>query len=151
MDRKPLPDDFKDLIRCLNSSDVRYLLVGGWAVGMYGNPRATKDIDFLVATDDGNLANLQEALRVFGSPPVDMKHFKEKGRIIRMGSSPVQVDIINEADGIDINECYGRKEVVNFDGIDISVISRSDLIKNKKASGRTMDLADAEMLERYQR
>ena len=150
MDRKPLPDDFRDFIQCLNSSNVRYLLVGGWAVGMYGNPRATKDIDFLVATDDNNLAKLQEALQAFGSPPVDMNKFKEKGRIIRMGSSPVQVDIINEADGIDINDCYNRKEIINFDGIDISVISRGDLIKNKKTSGRTMDIADAEMLEKYQ-
>jgi len=51
MEQKPLPDDFKDFIECLNSNNVRYLLVGGWAVGLYGNPRATKDIDFLDVAD----------------------------------------------------------------------------------------------------
>jgi hypothetical protein len=151
MGQKPLPDDFKELIRCLNSSNVRYLLVGGWAVGLHGNPRATGDIDFLVAIDDGNLAKLQEALLVFGAPPVDLERFKEKGRVIRMGSSPVQVDIINSATGIDIDECYHRKVIINFDGVNISVVSRDDLIKNKMATGRTMDLADAEKLEKHAR
>jgi predicted nucleotidyltransferase len=149
MDQRQLPDDFKDFIRCLNSNDVHYLLVGGWAVGMYGNPRATKDIDFLVAKDPGNLAKLQNALAAFGSPPVDMEQFKVRGRVIRLGSSPVQIDIINAADGIDIDECYPRKETVKADGVDIFVISRDDLIKNKTASGRSMDIADAENLAKY--
>ena len=146
MDQKQLPDDFKDFIRCLNSNNVRYLLVGGWAVGLYGNPRATKDIDFLVAVDPGNLAKLQKALAAFVSPPVDMERFKEKGRVIRMGSSPIQIDIINAADGIDIDECYSRKEIIKVEDIDVFVISKDDLINNKTASGRSMDLADAEKL-----
>jgi hypothetical protein len=116
---------------------------------MYGNPRLTNDIDFLVAADDGNLAKLHEALLAFGSPPVDIGRFKEKGRVIRIGCAPTQIDIINEATGIDINECYARKKTASFDDIDVFVISRGDLIKNKKASGRAMDLADAEKLERY--
>ena len=149
MDQKQLPDDFKDFIQCLNSNDVRYLLVGGWAVGMYGNPRATKDIDFLVANDSDNLTKLQKALLAFGSPPVDLERFKEKGRVIRVGSSPIQIDIINEADGIDINECYSRKETIKVEDIDIFVISKDDLIKNKMASGRSMDIADAEKLVKY--
>jgi len=148
MEKKRLPDDFKEFIQCLNSNNVRYLLIGGWAVGMYGNPRATKDIDFLVAIDNDNLANLQNALLVFGAPPVDLERFKEKGNVIRMGSSPIMIDIINDADGIDINECYPRRKVMKIENIDISIISVNDLIKNKKASGRTMDIADAERLEK---
>ena len=151
MDQKLLPDDFKDFIRCLNSNDVCYLLVGGWAVGFYGNPRATKDIDFLVANDSGNLAKLQKALAVFGSPAVDMERFKEKGRVIRLGSSPIQIDIINTADGIDIVECYPRKEIIKVEEIEVYVISKDDLVKNKKASGRSMDIADAERLEKYRK
>ena len=149
MDQKQLPDDFKDFIRYLNSNEVRYLLVGGWAVGMYGNPRATKDIDFLVANNSDNLAKLQKALLDFGSPPVDMEHFKEKGRVIRMGSSPIQIDIINKADGIDIDECYSRKEIIKIEDIDVCIISKDDLVKNKTASGRSMDIADAEKLLKY--
>jgi len=149
MDQKQLPDDFKDFIRCLNSNDVRYLLVGGWAVGLYGNPRATRDIDFLVAIDDDNLAKLQKALEAFNSPPADMQRFKEKGRVIRFGSSPIQIDIINTADGINIDDCYSRRETIRIEDIEISVISRNDLIKNKTASGRSMDIADAETLAKY--
>lgn len=147
MAKRQLPDDFKDFIRCLNSNNVCYLLVGGWAVGMYGHPRATKDIDFLIAIDDDNLERLQKAMLEFGMPPVDINRFKEKGFVIRIGSSPVQIDIINDADGISIKDCYTRKVIINVDDIDISVISKEDLIKNKKASNRSMDIADAEKLE----
>jgi hypothetical protein len=133
----------------LNSNDVRYLLVGGWAVGLYGNPRATKDIDFLVAIDNANLTKLQKALVAFGAPPVDIERFMEKGRVIRLGSSPMQIDIINAADGIDIHECYSRKETIRIEDIDIFVISKDDLIKNKMASRRSMDMADAEKLAKY--
>ena len=147
MARRQLPVDFKKFIDFLNKNEVEYLLVGGWAVGFYGNPRATKDIDFLVAIDDENLAKLQKALYEFGAPSIDMSHFKEMGDVFRMGSSPVQIDIINEATGIDIKECYARRKTITIEGLPISVISKEDLIKNKRASGRHQDLADAESLE----
>ena len=79
MAKRLLPDDFKEFIQCLNKNNVKYLLVGGWAVGIYGHPRATKDIDFLISIDDENLKNFQNALNTFGSPPVDIERFKEKG------------------------------------------------------------------------
>ena len=146
MVKRQLPDDFKEFIQCLNSNNVRYLLVGGWAVGIHGHPRATKDIDFLLSIDNKNLEKLQKALQDFGAPPVDLEKFKEKGYVIRMGNSPVQIDIINEADGIDIDDCIQRKETINIEGINIDIISKNDLIKNKTASGRSMDIADAEKL-----
>jgi hypothetical protein len=93
------------------------------------------------------LEKLQKALLAFGAPPVNLEHFKEKGYVIRIGSSPIQIDIINEADGINFDDCYQRKETINIDGTDIYLISKEDLIKNKKTSGRSMDIADAEKLE----
>ena len=146
MGRRLLPEDFKDFIRFLNSNNVEYLLVGGWAVGLYGNPRATKDIDFLIAVDDENLKRLKKALHEFGAPTIEMSHFKEIGNFFRMGRPPIQIDIITEASGIDINECYKRKNDIKIEDLKISVISKQDLIKNKKASGRLQDLADAEYL-----
>jgi len=116
-------------------------------VGLYGNPRATKDIDFLVSIDSENLEKLQKALLAFGLPAIDIECFKEAGNVIRMGSSPIQIDIINKADGINIDDCYSRKTTINVGEIEISVISKEDLIKNKRASGRSMDIADAEKLE----
>lgn len=150
MAKRQLPDDFKDFIKSLNEHDVRYLLVGGWAVGIYGNPRATKDIDFLIAVDDKNIANLQKALYAFGAPTVENKVFQEKGNVYRMGRSPVQVDIINEASGISFEDCYARRNVITVEDVRISTISKEDLIRNKKASGRHRDLADAEGLEEDQ-
>jgi hypothetical protein len=75
-----------------------------------------------------------------------MKHFKEKGNVFRMGRSPTQIDIINEASGIDIKDCYERRIIVSVDEVDISLISKEDLIINKKASGRNRDLADVDSL-----
>ncbi len=147
MDQRPLPEDFKEFIVSLNSNRVIYLLIGGWAVGFYGNPRATKDIDFLVAIDDTNLEKLQKALNEFGAPTIDINRFKEKDNVFRMGRSPIQIDIITEASGIDINDCYSRRNKMNLDGIDLLVISKEDLLRNKRASGRHGDLADVESLE----
>jgi hypothetical protein len=75
-----------------------------------------------------------------------MIHFKEAGNFFRMGHAPIQIDIITEASGIDMMECYLRRNIITIEGIDISVISKEDLIKNKKASGRHRDLADVENL-----
>ncbi len=147
MDQRPLPEDFKEFIVSLNSNKVIYLLIGGWAVGFYGNPRATKDIDFLVAIDDTNLEKLQKALSEFGAPTIDINKFKKKDNVFRMGRSPIQIDIITEASGIDIKDCYSRRNMMNLDGIDILVISKEDLLRNKRASGRHGDLADVESLE----
>ena len=147
MEQRQLPEDFKDFIKFLNKHDVYYLLVGGWAVGIYGNPRATKDIDFLIAIDDENINKLQKSLYGFGAPTVENHVFQEKGNVYRLGRSPIQIDLINTASGIDFDDCYSRKEVILIEDVEISIISKSDLIKNKKASGRHRDLADVEFLE----
>ena len=147
MDQRQLPEDFKDFIQFLNKHNVRYLLVGGWAIGIYGHPRATKDIDFLIAIDNENINKLQKALLGFGAPTVANSVFQEKGNVFRLGRSPIQIDIINEASGIDFNDCYSRRKVIAVEDIEITLISKSDLIKNKKASGRLRDLADVEQLE----
>jgi predicted nucleotidyltransferase len=147
MARKRLPDDFKDFLNSLNENNVEYLLLGGWAVGIYGHPRATGDMDVLIAVDDANVDRLQKALYEFGAPTVDKSHFKDIGRIFRMGRPPMRIEIINQASGIDIRDCYSRRTIVNVDGIAISLISREDLLKNKKACGREKDLADVRNLE----
>ena len=147
MEKRRLPEEFKDFIKCLNSNNVKYLLLGGWAVGIYGHPRATKDIDFLVSADKNNLKKLQGAFLDFGSPPIDIESFHKSGNVIRIGSSPTQIDIINSADGISIDDCFLRKNIIKIDDIEIKLISKEDLIKNKIASGRHNDLADVEKLE----
>jgi hypothetical protein len=147
MEKQQLPEDFKEFIQCLNSNNVKYLIVGGWAVGLYGHPRATKDIDVFIFNDKSNLERLGKAFNEFGAPPVDIDYLGEKGNIIRFGVPPIAIDIINDADGIDINDCYSRKKIIMADNIEIALISKEDLIINKKSTGRLSDLADAEKLE----
>jgi hypothetical protein len=102
MERKQLPEDFKDFIRCLNSNKVKYLLVGGWAVGLHGHPRSTNDIDFFIFIDDENINNLKKALDDFDAPNLDIDYLRMKGNIIRFGVSPIQIDILSEISGMDI-------------------------------------------------
>jgi len=147
MDQRQLPEDFKEFIKFLNSRNVRYLLVGGWAVGLYGFPRATKDIDFLIATDSQNLDSIIKALSDFGGPTAEAHHLNKPGSVFRMGTPPLQIDIINEATGISFEDCYERRRVISVEDVEISVISKEDLIKNKRTTGRTQDQADAEKLE----
>jgi len=128
MVKKQLPVDFKEFIQFLNKNEVKYLLLGGWAVGIYGKPRTTKDIDFLVSKDTNNLKKLQKALDDFGSPPINLNRFQEDGFVIRIGSSPILIDVINKASGIDFDDCYKRRKIVCIEDIDVSVISLEDLI-----------------------
>jgi len=150
MEKRQLPEDFKDFIRYLNSNNVEYLLVGGWAVSLYGNPRLTKDIDFLISSKYENIDKLKKALDDFGAPPIDIELFKkEKDSVIRMGVSPIQIDVIKQATGIIMEDCYKRKEILYLDDIEINVISIKDLIINKRAAGRDQDITDANILEKF--
>lgn len=147
MEMKQLPDDFKDFIQLLNENEVKYLLVGGWAIGIYGNPRATKDIDFFIGIDDENINRLQQAMYEFGIPAFDQNLLKEPGNVFRIGRSPIQIDLINSASGITFEESYASRNTITVSGVKISLISKNDLLKNKLASGRHQDLADAENLK----
>ena len=147
MARRPLPEDFREFIRLLNANEVRYLLVGGWAVGLHGYPRMTKDMDFLIAIDPQNLRRMTKALSDFGGPTAEAGQLSKPGSVFRMGSPPLQIDIINQATGIVFDECYRRRSLVRVGDVEVAVISKEDLVRNKRASGRTQDQADAEKLE----
>ena len=146
MAQKPLPDEFKPFIESLNSNKVVYILIGGWAVGIHGNPRTTKDIDFLVESSSRNIKRLQKALYDFGAPPVNEVHFKTPGNVYRMGRHPMQIDVLSNAIGIDTAKSIKKAELIIVDNISIRVISFDDLIESKKATGRLQDLADVEKL-----
>ena len=149
MEKRQLPEDFKDFVQFLNSNDVEYLLIGGWAVSIYGNPRLTKDIDFLISSKNENIDKLKKTLEEFGVPPFDIEEFKKnKDSFIRMGVSPIQIDVLQEASGIIMEECYKRKNILNIDGLKINIISIKDLIINKRATGRDQDITDANKLEK---
>ncbi len=145
-----LPQDFKEFLQLLNSKEIEYLIVGGYAVALHGYPRATGDIDIWIAISKENAHKTVEALKEFGfdTPKLKEELFLEKEKNIRMGNPPLRIEILTSIDGVKFSECYRNKKIVTIDTIEINFISLEDLKKNKKASGRYQDLADVENLEK---
>jgi hypothetical protein len=131
----------------LNSEKVEYLIVGGWAVNLYANPRATADIDFLVSISKKNVDKVLVVLSKFGLKNVPRAYFNEKGNVVRMGMPPTKIEILTGASGVEFADCYKRKKVVKVGDLKMNFISKSDLLKNKLAAGRMKDLADLEALQ----
>ena len=150
MENLPLPPDFSDFIKILNRLKVRYMVVGGWAVGLHGWPRLTKDIDFWVAVDAENEKLLKQALTEFRAPlPFAEDFFDNSEKNVHyMGRSPTRIEILSSVDGVDFDECFIDSVVMNIGGLGVRVIGLDALKENKRASGRLRDLADLEDLER---
>ena len=147
-----LNKDYKEMLQCLLEENVRFLLVGAYAVAVHGFPRATKDIDFFVWATPENAANLMRALAKFGAPLDDISEsdFSSEGVIFQIGNSPRRIDIITNISGIKFEQAYANRKAILIEGIEVPVISLQDLIANKRASGRMQDLADIEKLESTQ-
>ncbi len=148
MEKIELHPDFKDFLRLLNSYGVEYLVVGGYAVGYHGYPRATGDMDIWVAVSESNAHNVAMALRDFGMPEekISKEMFLDKDKVIRMGIPPVRIEIITGASGVDFSDCYSHREVIEIGGVPVNFISLRDLKVNKRACGRHKDLEDLEHL-----
>lgn len=143
-----LPEDFKEFLKLLTEADVAYLLIGGYAVGYHGYPRATADMDIFVAISPDNAAKLVDVFSLFGmaDPKLSPSLFQEKGKIIRMGVPPMRIEILTEIDGVSFDECFADRLTVEIDGQIVNLISSNHLRKNKKASARHKDLDDLEHL-----
>ena len=141
--------DYIDMLKCLNKADVDYILVGGWAVNMYGYIRATVDLDIWILADSDNAKKVYAAVAEFGAPVSAMKpeEFAEYGMIFQIGVAPCRVDIISKISGVSYADAVTRAVPKTIDGVPVRIISLEDLIANKKASGRAKDLADVEVLE----
>jgi hypothetical protein len=142
--------DFSDLLRIFNVNHVKYLVIGGYAVVQYAEPRYTKDLDVWISTDETNAEAVYKSLREFGAPLEEYtaKDFSEDGFFFQMGIPPVRVDILMGIPGADFENCWQRRNEVDFDGMPVCFISKKDLIAAKKASGRPQDLIDAGLLEK---
>lgn len=143
-----LNKDYKEMLECLLEENVKFLLVGAYAVAVHGYPRATKDIDFFVWATPANASSLMRALVKFGAPldKVSEADFSSKGIVFQIGNSPRRIDIMTSASGVDFEQVYSNRQTVVLEGLEVPVISLQDLIVNKRASGRAQDLADVEKL-----
>ena len=145
---KLLPDDFRDFLKLCNRKRVKYLLIGGYAVGHYGYPRATGDMDVWIERSTENAGKMVAVLIAFGFdvPELSADLFLEEGKIVRMGVPPIRLEILNDISGVEFAECYSSRKRVKLDGIMVDVISLGHLKINKAAAGRPKDLDDLEHL-----
>ena len=143
-----LPQDFKEFLRLLNAHQVKYLLIGGYAVGYFGYPRATADMDIWIAMNPANAEKIVTVLKEFGFSPPDLSTdlFLKEWQIIRLGVPPVRIEIATTISGVDFDECFACKVIAELDGEQVNLISLNHLKINKKASGRHQDLADIDNL-----
>ena len=143
-----LPPDFKEFLKLLNAHRVEYLLIGGYAVGYHGYPRATADMDIWIAINPPNSRRIVLALKEFGFdlPELSPELFLKEWQIIRMGVPPIRIEIATTVTGVNFDECYAERVVDTLDEVQVNLISLKHLKLNKKACGRHRDLADLENL-----
>ena len=142
-----LPTDFKEFIELLNNNNVKYLVIGGYAVVYHGYVRSTNDIDIWVDISAENIKKLLKTLEDFGFSSLNLKEEDfSPNQIIQLGYPPNRIDLITTPAGVDFETCFKAKEQATIDNITINIIDLTNLIKAKKASNRTRDLADVEEL-----
>lgn len=145
-----LDRDFSEFIACCVARDVRFLIVGGYALAAHGHPRFTKDLDVWVWLDAGNASRLIEALTDFGFGSVGLtpSDFTQPDAVIQLGHAPKRIDLLTSIDGVTFDECWPDHVVLDIGGLKVPFIDVDHLVANKRASGRLQDLADAEALTR---
>lgn len=144
-----LNQDFREFIQSLRDSEVRYLVVGGYAVTLHGYPRYTKDIDIWIEPSPSNAARLLSALTQFGMGSLGLtaNDFLIPDRIVQLGYPPNRINLITTLPGVDFDRCYAARITVEVEGTMVNFIDLESLKTTKLASGRHQDLADLENLE----
>jgi len=144
-----LNQDFREFIQSLNDNQVRYLVIGGYAVALHGYPRYTKDMDVWIEMTTENAARMVRALDQFGfrSLGLTADDFLEPEQIIQLGYPPARIDLITTPPGVDFESCYASRVEVEIDGVAVNFIDLENLKRSKRAAGRLQDLADLENLE----
>ena len=147
-----LADDYKEFLRLLRAHGVEYLLIGGWAVGYHGYPRATYDLDVWIAISPANAHRVVKALAEFGFDANELSTdlFLQPDKIIRMGVEPVRIEVMTSISGVEFDECYRERLDTTLNDVPVNLIDLHHLKINKKASGRLKDLADLEQLSKEQ-
>ena len=140
---------FSEFIALLNTHEVHYLVVGGFAFSFYAEPRFTRDIDFLIDISTRNTEKLLRALDEFGFGSIGLKaeDFQQPGRTVQLGHDPIRIDILTSIEGVTFGEAWCNRVEGRYGNHLVYFISKKDLIRNKPTLGRTRDLADIEKLE----
>jgi hypothetical protein len=149
-----LTPELKEFLNLRNTLKVEYLLMGGYAVALYGFVRPTKDIDLWAPTGNANMERIKQALLRFGFSPQTIDPgplFTGEKNLLRMGPPPNRLELLAEIPGIQFEECFSRRKLMEIDGVGVPVIDLSDLLKNKRATGRDTDVRDVDRMRRGHR
>lgn len=140
-----LNPDFQEFLRSFVGHDVRFLIVGGYALAAHGHPRYTKDLDVWVWTDPSNSERVVAALEEFGFGGLGLRptDFEEPDVVVQLGREPQRIDILTFATGLDFDEAFEHRVLVAVGGLAVPFISLDDLRTNKLATGRLRDQAGA--------
>ncbi|MGA8618947.1 MAG: nucleotidyltransferase [Candidatus Sulfotelmatobacter sp.] len=137
---------YRELLQLLNEFEVEYLIVGGYAVMKYGEPRYTKDLDVWVNNSEPNSVRVVEALKKFGAPldqdEINAETFAGKQVVYQIGVAPVRVDILTEITAVEFSDAWRKKVPSSVFGVPVHFISLDDLLTNRRALGRDSDLTD---------
>jgi hypothetical protein len=127
-------------------------VIGGYAVGYHGYPRATGDLDIWIATNEKNASKMVDALKEFGfdMPDLEKELFLKEEKVIRMGIPPMRLEILTSIDGVCFETCFKNRTIADIGSFKVNFISKDDLLVNKHASGRPKDLVDYDKLRNKQ-
>lgn len=145
-----LASDFRDLLQSFVDRDVRFLVVGGYALAVHGRPRATGDLDVWIDPAPENAERAYAALGAFGAPLHELTRddLTHPGTVFQVGVPPLRIDILTSLTGLSFGSSWDDRIEGEFEGVRFPVIGRRDLLANKQALGRAQDLADVARLER---
>lgn len=142
--------DILDFLELCNKYEVKYLVIGGYAVSIHGHPRSTKDIDVCIELSESNALKMVEVIKEFGFSSLKLKKedFLKKDLITQLGFPPLRIDILNDLDGVNFEEAWKNKKVVSFDKVPVNFIGYNDLLIVKEKAGRPQDIADLDKLKK---
>jgi len=144
-----IAEDLRDLLRAFIDHEVRFLVVGGYALAVHGHPRATGDLDVWVECSEANAERAYRALRAFGAPLGDLVELDlaTPGTVFQIGLPPFRIDVLTRITGVAFGAAWPDRREARIDELVVPVIGREALLANKRALGRHRDLADVELLE----
>src|SRR5438477_12456289 len=145
----PLPEDWRAFIESLNSSGVEYLIVGAVALAHHGVPRFTGGLDIFIRSSPDNSRRMESALNRFGFSGLGLKaaDFMNSNQDVQLGLAPNRIDVLTSITGVTFDEAWKSRVQVDLEGLQLSFIGQQALIQNKRANGRSQDIADLERLE----
>jgi hypothetical protein len=141
--------DFVDLLRAFNAANVRFLVVGAYALALHGRPRATGDLDIWIDATPENAARVMHALAAFGAPLTDVsvEDFAREAVVYQIGVPPGRIDILTELTGLTFGVAWPGRIRRPFGDVEVDFIGREAFLRNKRAVGRPKDLGDIEGMD----